>query len=59
MHYDSLTVDGVQYVLNLTEPSGPLPPGWSDNLGVQWQLDTGSAPLSFNEWIDSVKLTVQ
>jgi hypothetical protein len=59
MHYDSLTLDGIQYSLNLTEPSGPLPLDWTDNLGVQWQLDTASAPLSFNEWIDNVKLTIQ
>ena len=59
MHYDSLTLDGIQYSLNLTEPSGPLPLGWTDNLGVQWQLDTASSPLTFNEWIDNVKLTIR
>jgi hypothetical protein len=59
MHYDSLTLDGIQYSLNLTEPSGPLPSGWTDNLGVQWQLDTASSPLAFNEWIDNVKLTIR
>jgi len=59
MHYDSLTLDGTQYVLNLAEPSGPLPLGWSENMGVQWQLDTASSPLSFNEWIDNVKLTIR
>jgi len=59
MHYDSLTLDGIQYSLNLTEPSGPLPSGWTDNLGVQWQLDTASSTLAFNEWIDNVKLTIR
>jgi hypothetical protein len=59
MHYDSLTVDGMQNTLNLAEPSGPLPTGWTDNLGVQWQLDTGSAPLTTSEWIDNVKLTIR
>ena len=59
MHYDSLILDGVTHVLNLAEPSGPLPSGWLDDLGVQWQLDTPSSPLTFNEWVDSVKLTVQ
>ena len=59
MHYDSLTLDGIQYSLNLTEPPGPLPSGWTDNLGVQWQLDTASSPLAFNEWIDNVKLTIR
>ena len=58
-HYDSLTLDGVQHSLNLAEPSGPLPLGWTDNLGVQWQLDTASSPLAFSEWIDNVKLTIR
>ena len=59
MHYDSLALDGIQYVLNLAEPSGPLPAGWSEDMGVQWQLDTASVPLSFSEWIDNVKLTIR
>ena len=59
MHFDSLTLDGVQHNLNLTEPSGPLPSGWTDNVGVQWQLDTGTSPLAFHEWIDNVTLTAQ
>ena len=58
MHYDSLTLDGVLYSVKQTQSSGPLPTGWTDELGVQWQLDTPAAPLSFNEWIDDVKLTV-
>lgn len=59
MHYDSLTLDGVHHSLNLAEPSGPLPSGWTDDLGVQWQLDTTSGPLTFSEWIDNVKLTIR
>jgi len=59
MHYDSLTLDGIQHTLNLTEPSGPLPTGWTDNMGVQWQLDTASSPLTASEWIDNVKLTIR
>jgi hypothetical protein len=59
MHYDSLTLDGMQNTLNVAEPSGPLPTGWTDNLGVQWQMDTGSGPLTTSEWIDNVKLTVR
>lgn len=58
MHYDSLTLDGVPHTLNLSQPAGPLPVGWSDNLGVQWQIDTGSTPLTTNEWADSVKVTI-
>jgi hypothetical protein len=59
MHYDSLTLDGIQNTLNLAEPSGPLPTGWTDNLGVQWQIDTASAPLTVTEWVDNVKLTIR
>lgn len=59
MHFDSLTLDGVKHVMNYSEPSGPLPSGWTDNLGTQWQLDTPSGPLTFSEWIDNVKLTIQ
>jgi hypothetical protein len=59
MHYDVLTLDGVQHTLNISEPSGALPLGWTDNLGVQWQIDTAGAPLTTNEWIDNVKLTIR
>jgi len=59
MQYDALTLDGIQYTINMAEPSGPLPAGWTDNLGVQWQLDTAGVPLSFSEWIDNVKLTIR
>ncbi len=59
MHFDSLTLDGILHTLNLVEPSGPLPMGWADDLGVQWQLDTASAPIAFHEWVDKVKLTIQ
>jgi hypothetical protein len=59
MHYDWLTLDGVRNPLNVAEPSGPLPTGWLDNLGVQWQLDTANSPISFNEWIDNVQLTIR
>ena len=59
MHYDSVTLDGITHYLNITEPSGPLPSGWTDNLGVQWQLDTGAAPITFDEWVDKVNLTIQ
>lgn len=58
MHFDSVTLDGVLHNLNMAEPSGPLPKGWSHSLGVQWQLDTSKSALTFGEWIDSVKLTV-
>ena len=58
MHFDSVTLDGTLHNINMTEPSGPMPKGWSDGLSVQWQLDTGSKALTFSEYVDEVKLTV-
>jgi len=58
MYFDSITIDGKLHTLNLVEPSGPLPAGWGETVGVQWQLDTASQPTAFNEWIDNVKLTM-
>ncbi len=58
MYFDSLTLDGVVHSLNMSEPSGPMPNGWSDGLLVQWQLDTPASPLTASEWIDEVKLTI-
>jgi hypothetical protein len=59
MHFESLTLDGVKNNLNLKQPPGPLPYGWGDDMGVQWQLDTGAAPLTFAEWIDNVTLSAE
>jgi len=68
MHYDSLTIvqyaqDGVTitgsntYQTNLAYPSGPLPAGWSDDLGVQFQMDSNSRGGTMTEWVDRVTLT--
>lgn len=63
MHYDALTIDGTKYLVGVTEPAGALPAGWSDMMGVQWQLDgpgnPNLLPISFNEWIDKASLTVK
>jgi len=58
MHFDTLTLDGVTSSINMAEPSGPMPKGWSHSLGVQWQLDTAKNPAEFHEWIDNVTLTL-
>ena len=58
MYFDSLTLDGYVNTINMVEPSGPLPKGWSHSLGVQWQLDTASKATAFHEWIDNVQLTL-
>ncbi len=66
-HYDSIkvvhyssrnkVVNSTTYTLNLTEPSGPLPSGWSDNLGLQFQMDIGASGTSMAEWIDKTSLS--
>jgi hypothetical protein len=68
MHYDSLrvtqyasdnktVVSNQLYTLNVAYPSGPMPAGWDDDLGVQFQLDLNASGGSFSEWVDQVKLT--
>ncbi len=69
VYYDSLTVahytaDGktaigsaTTYGVNLVEPSTPLPRGWTDNMGVQFQLDTNAIGGGHYEmWVDKVTL---
>ena len=68
MHYDALNIvqyakDGVTvvsnqtYQVNLAYPSGPLPTGWSDDLGVQFQMDSNANGGTMTEWVDRVKLS--
>ena len=57
MHYDSLTLDGVSASVGYTEPSYMLPAGWVNNLGVQFQLDTGANGGQMAMWVDSVSLS--
>jgi hypothetical protein len=66
-HYDSIkvvqyssrnkVVSSTTYTLNLTEPSGPLPNGWNENVGLQFQMDIGPTGTSMAEWIDKTSLT--
>lgn len=57
--YDRLSVDGVTARINVDASSGPLPAGWGDNLGVQFQLDIGANGGQATEWVDMVTLTAQ
>jgi hypothetical protein len=51
------------YQVNAVQRAGPLPAGWSDQLGVQFQIDlngqanTSGYPDSITEWVDRVKLS--
>ena len=66
-HYDSLTIKQYShngrlisqntYNFNQAYAAGTLPPGWGDNLGVQFQMDIGSTGASMEEWVDQVTLT--
>ncbi len=53
------------YTVNSVTGAGPLPAGWSDQLGVQFQIDlngnSGARGYSdtITEWIDQVKLTAK
>lgn len=53
------------YKVNTVQPAGPLPTGWSDQLGVQFQIDlngqanTSGYPNSITEWLDQVKLSAR
>jgi hypothetical protein len=54
--YKVLAVDGQPYTLNITRNAGRT--GWSDNVGVQWQLDVNSTGAGYHEWIDKGTLTI-
>ena len=54
--YVTLVVDGHNYPVNITHSAKNL--GWSDNLGVQFQLDVNASGEGYHEWTDNVKLTV-
>jgi hypothetical protein len=59
LYYDSMTLNGTTYDLNLTQPAGPIHPGWHSVSGFQFQLDAtpvtgGSATLT--EYIDEAHM---
>ncbi len=65
-HYDSLTIEQpgshgrlstTTYNFNLAFPSGPMPSGWTENMGVQFQMDIGGTGATLEEWVDEVTLT--
>jgi hypothetical protein len=55
MHYDSLMLDGVSASVGYTEPS--ITVGWPNNLGVQFQIDTGAFGGQATMWVDKVSLS--
>jgi hypothetical protein len=54
--YHVLVVDGTSHTVNYTGTAKNL--HWSDNLGVQWQLDDNASGGGYHEWIDEVTLAI-
>jgi hypothetical protein len=61
-HYNSTAnrlLGNSTYNVNRTASSGPLPAGWGDQLGVQFQLDLNSKGGQYPVWVDRVTLTAR
>ncbi len=54
--YVTLVVDGNSHSVNITRNARYL--GWSNNLGVQWQLDVNSSGQGYHEWLDQATLWI-
>jgi hypothetical protein len=59
MYYDMLGVNGDYTQFETSEPSGPLPAGWSNDSGLNFQLDISGAKKSatISEDIQKVNFT--
>jgi hypothetical protein len=57
MYYDKLTVDGTVYTGFTPQPSDPLPVGWGDQTGPQFQLDLNGSGGAATEYIDQVSFS--
>jgi hypothetical protein len=55
-HYDTLGIDYVYTTFNLTQPAGPIPPGWNNDSGIQFQLDINAAGGGITEYLRRVNL---
>jgi hypothetical protein len=59
LYYDSITLNGTTYDLNVSQPAGPIHPGWHSVSGFQFQMDAlpvsgGTATLT--EYIDEANM---
>jgi len=60
MWYDMLGIDGGYTQFEIAYPSGPIPEGWSNNSGLNFQLDISGAPektATILEYIKTVNFT--
>ena len=53
--YDTLVLDGQAYALNQTWNTNST--GWTDQVGLQFQLDEDPSGTPLHEWVDKVTLT--
>ncbi len=56
MYYDMLGIDGGYTLFGTKEPAGPIPSGWSNDSGLNFQLDRSAVAgtLSVGEYIRKV-----
>jgi hypothetical protein len=54
--FQTLVVDGTSYTVDMTYSAKNV--GWSDNVGVQYQLDVNATGNGYHEWVDESTLTV-
>jgi hypothetical protein len=59
MYFDMLGVNGVYTQFETTEPSGPIPAGWGNDSGLNFQLDISGEKKSatISEYIQKVNFT--
>lgn len=55
MYFDTLTIDGTPYAINMTEPAGPTT--FADAIGTQFQMDEGASGTSLTETILSASFS--
>jgi hypothetical protein len=66
-HYDSLTIvkyksngkieSNNRYKWGVLVASSPMPAGWSENMGLQFQMDIAGKGASMTDYVDGITLT--
>jgi hypothetical protein len=50
-------VNSRTYFWNTTFGAGPMPAGWTENMGIQFQMDIAGVGASMTEYVDKINLT--
>ena len=45
------------YKWNIAVASGPMPQGWTEDMGLQFQMDIAGVGANMMEYVDNVTLT--